>query len=291
LYIQIYNLEELNMPDLASLFEDTPNNSIKVPKPSVKPAIPPIPGMDQPTSYLEPHYADLYNSWKTDPTPQASSSLLKTIDPVIKEALKSYGGTRQESPTLRSKAKLLALEAMQKYDPTRSKLKTHLLTQFQGLRRMAAKENQIISVPEQVMLDQGHLREAENRLRDKLGRDPSDWELIDETGLSLKRISYIRSMKPTFAEGKLTTVDEEGSSMSVPAIAAQQTEDKGWQEFIYSDLHPIDQVIMEHTLGMNNKKVLSNQEIARKLGLSPGAISQRKARIQQLLDRREDLGI
>jgi DNA-binding NarL/FixJ family response regulator len=48
---------------------------------------------------------------------------------------------------------------------------------------------------------------------------------------------------------------------------------------------------MEHTLGMNNKKVLSNQEIARKLGLSPGAISQRKARIQQLLDRREDLGI
>jgi DNA-binding NarL/FixJ family response regulator len=46
---------------------------------------------------------------------------------------------------------------------------------------------------------------------------------------------------------------------------------------------------MEHTLGLHGKKVLSNQEIARKLRLTPGAVSQRKATIQQLLNQEQEL--
>jgi len=48
---------------------------------------------------------------------------------------------------------------------------------------------------------------------------------------------------------------------------------------------------MEHTLGMHGKRVLSNQDVARKLKLSPGAISQRKARIQSKMDLAEDLKV
>jgi DNA-directed RNA polymerase specialized sigma subunit len=199
------------------------------------------------------------------------------------------------SPTLRSKAKALAIGAFKTYDPARAKLKTHLFSQMQGLRRMAAKEEQSVSIPEQILLDQGHLREAEGKLRDELGRDPSDIELADHVGLSPKRISYLRSVKPTLSEGKLTTIDEEGSSMSIPSVELSKDEqekiNKAWQDFIYADLHPTDQLIMEHTLGLHGKKVLSNKDIARKLALSPGAISQRKARIQELLDRREDTGL
>ena len=277
------------MPDITNVLNSPQGQTFKVP---TAPALPSAPA-PQPTQYLEPNYADHYNAWKAQPGPGTTDKLLGAVDPILREALRIYGSSQGDSPTLRSKAKMLAIDAFGSYDPTRAKLRTHLLSQLQGLRRMAAKEQQIISVPEQVLLDQGHLREAENKLRDQLGRDPSDWELADHTGLSPKRLAYLRTMKPTFSEGKLTRVDEEGSSMSTPAVEAGPSKEgnNAWLDFVYADLHPTDQLIMEHTLGLHGKKVLSNQEVARKLGLSPGAISQRKARIQSMLDRRDDTGL
>ena len=50
-----------------------------------------------------------------------------------------------------------------------------------------------------------------------------------------------------------------------------------------------DQKIMELSLGMRGHKPLSNLEIAKKLGRSPGALSQRKAKIQAMIDKEEDL--
>lgn len=246
-----------------------------------------------PTSYLEPNFEPHFNSWKANPSPESTGNLLRVVDPVINEAIRTYGGGAAKSPTLKGKARRLTISALQTYDPTRAKLRTHLLSQLQGLRRMSAKEEQILNIPEQVLLDLGGLRESENRLRDRLGRDPSDLELADHTGLSRKRIGYLRTMRPSYSEGRLVRVDDEGTSMNMPAV--EQMTPTGaldaWNDFVYHDLDPIDQQIMEHTLGMHGKPQLSNQDIARKLQLSPGAISQRKARIQVKLDQHKATGL
>jgi len=184
----------------------------------------------------------------------------------------------------------MALDAMKRYDPTKAKLRTHLMFQLQGLRRYAARESQILSVPEQVGLDQGHLREGENFLRDQLGRDPADSELADHLNLSLKRIKYIRQARPTYSEGSFQRPTEEGEDIYQPAIQ-EKANVREWHEFVYHDMSPIDQLIMEHTLGMHGKKVLPNQDVAKKLGISPGAVSQRKARIQSKLDLRDTLKV
>jgi hypothetical protein len=52
--------------------------------------------------------------------------------------MRTYAPT--PSPTLNSKAKLMAIDAMGRYDSSKSKLRTHLMHQLQGLRRLAAKE-------------------------------------------------------------------------------------------------------------------------------------------------------
>lgn len=247
-----------------------------------------------PASYLEPNFKPHFEAWKASPTPETTGNLLRAVDPVINEAIRTYGGGAAKSPTLRSKARRLTISALTNYDPTRAKLRTHLLSQLQGLRRMSAKEEQILNIPEQVLLDLGGLREAENRLRDQMGRDASDLELADHTGLSTKRIAYLRTMKPSFSEGRLVRVDDEGTSMNMPAVdptGGQSQAFGAWHEFVYHDLDPIDQLIMEHTLGMHGKPQLSNQDIARHLRLSPGAISQRKARIQSKLDQNEATGL
>lgn len=241
-------------------------------------------------SYLEDEFAPHFTAWKAEPHPANAGKLLGAVQPVLDSALRTYVGTNA-SPTLRSKAKVMALDAMQSYDPSRAKLRTHLMSQLQGLRRASAKEAQILSVPEQIALDQQHVREAEGQLRDTLGRDPSDYELSEHVMLSPARLAHLRKARNVLPEGFIQSrTTGEGDDLYDPAVQSRGAPN-AWHQFVHSDLGPIDQKIMEHTLGMNNKPVLQNQEIARRLGLSPGAISQRKARIQNMLNMRDELGV
>src|SRR5690606_29943577 len=95
---------------------------------------------------LEPEFHAAYTAWKTNNTPQSRGELLKAVSPVLQTAIYSYGDG--ESPALKARAKLLALEAFNTYDPTRGSLKTHLLSQLQRLRRISAQQQQTIRVPE-----------------------------------------------------------------------------------------------------------------------------------------------
>lgn len=244
--------------------------------------------MGESDDLLEPEFRPHYEAWKSKPSPQTSSALLGAVRPVLDSAVRSYGGAGT-SPTLRSRAKLMALDALGNYDPSRAKLRTHLMVQLQGLRRASAKEQQMISIPERVALDLHRLGAAEGSLRDSLNRDPSDAELSEHVGLSPARIGYIRQARPAYAEGTIhgaTSGDEDQGEFN-PAVR-QQGPDTHMLDFVYHDLDPADQVIMEHTLGLRNKPVLPKQQIAAKLGMSPAAVSQRAARIQAKLNALDD---
>lgn len=242
------------------------------------------------TPLLEPEFKSSFEAWKKEPSPRTSTALLEAVHPVLESAIRSYGG-KSPSPTLHSRAKLLALDAAGRYDPSKAKLRTHLMVNLQGLRRASAREGQIISIPERVGLDLFKLHEAENELSDRLGRGPSDLELADHTGLSRKRLEHIRKARPGYSEGQVSNVvDEEGQASMGPSVIAPAN-NMVWQDFVYHDLHPTDQIIMEHSLGLHGKPILSKQAIAKKLRLSPGAISQRAAKIQERLDRQDDLGV
>lgn len=241
---------------------------------------------------LEDEYAGPYKAWQSDPNPRTSGELLRAVNPVIDKAVHSYGGASKGSPTLRSRARRLALDAMTTYDPNKGKLQTHLLSQLRRLQRVGAKEQQIISVPEKVVLDRRNLVETENELRDSLGRDPSDQEIADATGLSLRRLAHIRKANVPVAEGQ-TEGGDDPSQAFAPASRVPGV-DRGaaaWTEFVYADLGPKDRAIMDYTLGLHGTPRLSAGEIAKRLGLSPGAVSQRSAKIQQMLDEREDAGL
>jgi RNA polymerase primary sigma factor len=238
---------------------------------------------------LEPDYHPHYTAWMADPSPKNAGALVKAVQPVLDAAVRTYVGG-EPSPTIKSRAKLLALDAAARYDPSRAKLRTHLMVHLQGLRRYAARENQIVGVPERVGLDLHRIRTGTTELADRLGRDPTDQELADHVGLSRKRIGYVRQAKGGLAEGQLSRENEEGGVEAFQPAVVQSQDDNGWTDLVYHDLHPTDQIILEHSLGLHGKQVLSKQKIAAKLRLSPGAVSQRAARIQAMLDKREELG-
>lgn len=156
-----------------------------------------------------------------------------------------------------------------------------MYNRMQSLKRENRQQNQIVSVPEGISLDRHSLESSSKELEAELGREPSDYELENHSGFSRKRIARIRQYRPAVSRTGLTATRDSEDIEGERGLGAQRNI---WHEMIYDDLDPIDQLIAEHSSGMHGRKVLSNQDIAKKLRRSPGLISQRKAKIQKLFD-------
>jgi len=236
-------------------------------------------------NYLEEEHRPAFEAWQADQTPAGNAAFLKHIDPIVQKGVKMYG---DGSPLTSSQARLMALNAVRKYDPTRSRLQSHMLNQMQGLRRVARKQQEVLRVPERVLLENQRLQQYSQEVQDEIGREPTDAELSDRLGISLQRLTKIRQYQPGMSSGQAESADPmQGQPASY--IPGQQEAENYWVQIVYQDLGALDQKIMELTLGLNGHKKLSNQEVAKKLNRSPGAITQRKMRIQRLLDQESDL--
>jgi DNA-directed RNA polymerase specialized sigma subunit len=237
-------------------------------------------------SKLETGLSTQYNQWKQKNTPQTRSAVLKAMQPVIDRTVSSYG----DHPYLRAHAKRLALGALDTYDPQKGKLQTHLQTQLRGLQRLSAQQDQIISLPERVMLDRRDLLNAETELEDKLGRVPSMDEIANYTGLPPRRIGYIRGTVPATAVGSMQDADGVPVDVAAKSLYADNKLSL-WERMVYDDLSPRDKVIYDYTLGTHGTKKIPANELAAKLGVTAAAISQRKAAIQDQLDQELLLGM
>lgn len=234
--------------------------------------------MKTPKLKIEPEYEPSFTAWQMDPTPDTGAQFLTTIKPVIDDAVGLFGG-QAAGPALKAQAKVIAMDAAKKYKPETGKLRPFLMSHLQGLRRVAATETQPIKIPERLRLDNRTVQAATTELQDELGREPADSEVADRTGLSLKRLGNIRKLMFATTSSKYenaasNVVGEEG--------------DKGWESFVYHTLPPQDQLVMEYSQGWNNRPILGTSEIAKKLNVSAAAVSQRKARIQALIDQRSE---
>ena len=239
---------------------------------------------------LEPDYQADFEAWQKAPTPESTSQMLATIEPAISRGIQTHFGSRDISPTLKSHARRLALQALKTYDPYQSRLSTHVINHLQGLRRVARRQQQIFRVPERVASDQAFVNEQRTHLTDQMGREPSTAELADHTGLSMKRLAYLTQFRTPTAEGTLSalqTEDGDGSGFIPSVMSSSDTA----TEAVYGDLDGMNQRIMELGLGLHGHRTMSNPDIARMLRLSPGAVSQRKALIQGKLQEMQGLNL
>jgi DNA-directed RNA polymerase specialized sigma subunit len=75
--------------------------------------------------------------------------------------------------------------------------------------------------------------------------------------------------------------DEQGGH---DPVVYRKTPEDDWHDAVYHDLGDIDRVIMQYRTGYRGYHVLSTNEIAKRLKVSPGLISQRARHIQSRLD-------
>jgi DNA-directed RNA polymerase specialized sigma subunit len=228
---------------------------------------------------------EAYQAWQSEPSPKAMAGLLRRAEPVLQKGITSFSADR--SPTVKARAKLLAVDAVRRFDPKgKAKLETWLLGNLKGLTRYNQQLSPI-RLPERMDYESARLLTASTELSDRLGRPPTDEELSEETGIAVQRMQRIRNAKkPVMAESQLK--DEEGSPY-LPGVARQSPE-AVWAEYVYHDLTPMDKKIYDHMTGRGGHEVKGVSEIARMFRVTPGAISQRAAKIAQKLNAYETQG-
>lgn len=220
-----------------------------------------------------------WEAWKKTPGPDTLTPLVRSVNPVIDRALHTYG--MSNDPTMKNVAQLHVIKVLPRFDPSKAKLDTFLTNELKRLQRVGTQQSQMIKAPERVVLDWRHINNSELELKDRLGRDPTVDELSDFTGIGARRISMIRrSMKPTITSESFSQGDNQVTG------GAQTDYEDLWRDSFYAGLgDPVDRKIMDWTLGWHDQPQLSKTEIARRLGISSAAVSQRSARLASDLEQ------
>lgn len=224
----------------------------------------------------------LYDTYRQKPSPEGLRAVVDEHRNVIDGTVFRVLG-RSPSQVVRDRADLLAAKAIRAYDPSTGVPLKHWIQQ--GLRpidRVAREVTEPISVPEQARREYAHLRRAREELHERLGREPSDTEVGDHTGFSVRKQRRLEQAAFPTAEGFLAGMRTDDVDVD-PAVSADTTVDDV-VAYVVHDLDPVDQQIYAGRTGSGGRQ-RSVAELARALNISAAAVSQRATRIQKRIEQ------
>ena len=230
---------------------------------------------------LEPEYTDVYQTWKKFPTEANRDRVLGQISPIIDRAVGQIPGDRNY---LTVRGKILALQSLDKYDPSISSLSTYLSNALLPLRRYARAQMNVLGVPERAMILASQLEGAETDLEDELGRAPTTAELADKMQMSVAAIENARRSTHARNSGAMEAPTEEGDIFT--PVVARSIPEKYQHDYMLSrfSADPVSSFIYENDFQLNGRRRLQTAALAKKLKITPGAVSQRRQKIYEALN-------
>jgi len=216
---------------------------------------------------------DLVTYWNTMGDPDSLMTALNQLQPTINTAIKSFA-EGSDNPAIKHMAKGMAIKALKTYDPDKgAKVETYVFNQLQPLRREYRDMAAPLKVPDRSKMEIARMRQVEGDYEAQYGVPPSKSQLADLTGFSLKKIEQLQKIARGVFSPELVKEDQRGvESYAVDHLADI---DNYWPTYIYQSLSPQDQKIYDYRTGAHGTEKLPNKEIAKKLGISAPAVSQR----------------
>ena len=216
--------------------------------------------------------------WQKDPSPQLTQRVLGLIKPTIQSALHTY--VPGQEADYRIKATGYALNSLKNYNSAKKvSPNTYIFSQLRRLSRIKRQRQNIVHIPQSQIYQQAQVNKALQQFQDMYDRQPTDQQLADKLHVSKAKLAKM-------LQGNKRSVIPDSSAIN--PITGQSTfsqnaiTQKDYFDYVYRSVSPQDKLIMQYTSGFG-KPVLSNNQIAAKLKLSPGAVSQHKARLQAML--------
>jgi DNA-directed RNA polymerase specialized sigma subunit len=206
-----------------------------------------------------------WQKWKERPEPANLSAALKSVNHVIDEVPRANPGLNRN--LLRGQAKQRAVEAFSSFDPSMgASLETHVRNHLKPLTMRAHGQTRAISRGRFVEETATEFKNEFRTFEEQFNREPTAAEMADRMKIGVPRAKQLmeRSSHYEIPESQIE---------SLGAVEGSEDSDVGrWTEYVYHDLPPRNQLIMDLRLGRNGKKKLGLEEIAGKVGMSAPAV-------------------
>jgi RNA polymerase sigma factor (sigma-70 family) len=214
---------------------------------------------------------ELWKKWKSTGDQQALGELYKSLTPLLKRIGMQYQGNLPPD-YIDGEVKRLTLEALKSYDPGRgAQLNTHVTNYVsQKMKRSVYPYQNPTRLAEESHIRIPTFQNVNSNLTDRLGRPPTDQELSRELGWPKKEIQRLR----TGTRRDLSALPDTGSW--------QRKEDERMDEIlelIRYELTPQEKDVLDYIFGRNGKPKLNANDIAKRMGISPGRVSQLRSSI------------
>lgn len=214
-----------------------------------------------------------YTDWQEDASDGNYQNLMKYLEPTISAGIKSYA---QNDQSLNIRARILATQAVNSWDPAKgAALRTHVFNTLKGLQRYRNERSSAVHVPESVRGDAVKVKKYIRDFTADKGYEPSDVEVADGLQMSMKRIR-----KAKHGEAPMNRAVTDSGDLTV--TKARDPYDI-WTDYVYHDLSPTNRKVFEWTTGYGGNETIPKKEIARRLKISPAAVSMRVSTIQRRL--------
>jgi DNA-directed RNA polymerase specialized sigma subunit len=221
-------------------------------------------------------YSRAYNAWVVNRTPENMAGLVDAFMPTVNAEIMQYSGPKE---LLRSRGRFIVTQAIKSFDPMGgTRLNSWVVTNLKQLSRYG-KRLRPVRASEVMLRNAAELSAIEKRLEDDLGRKPTDEELVDETGWSVKTIGDIRKSSVASVSGGSFGEDDEGEGAAAEPGLVRPSKVPYAAEAVYMGLDEKGKAIFDGKTGMHGKPMSSGSSLADMLKISPAAVSQRSSAI------------
>jgi len=203
---------------------------------------------------------------------------------VVKIA-RDYEGYGVPLLDLISEGNIGLMKGVERFDPSKgAKLSTYSAWWIkQAIKRALANQGKTIRLPVHVVDKLFHIRRAEARLQEILGREPTDDEIAEELDSTPEKIRELRaaSQRPASLEAPL---GHDSDNRVADVVADENAEDPYDQveekansamlKDLLKDLDPREVTILRYRFGLDGDEEKTLEEVGRKFGLTRERIRQ-----------------
>lgn len=231
---------------------------------------------------------ELFNQYKQTGDINFKKDLLFSLKPLIVQKANEFSSSGLPISAIEMEGHRLAAGAIDTYDPTKSKLNTHIVNNLQKINRFVFNYQNAGYIPEKRILMINKYQTIKNNLIEEKGREPNIEELADAMQVSVKEIGRLQSelRADLMMSMDNNTDDELGGFYEFVDPSLQDPKVKEIIEFIYFDSDPTDKKILDYTLGLHGNSIYPYSEISTMLRLTPTELKKRReelaAKIKEL---------
>ena len=218
---------------------------------------------------------DLFKRWKEKKDPEALEGLFNKFNSDIEYVKHTFKEADLPDYIIEAEAKKNFVKGLESFDPSKNaSLRTHLVNYMKKTNRLVYTYQNVGKIPEERIFKVTRFKNAENNLKNKLGRVPSAQEIADELGWDIKEVSRIRrELRPGTRAEEIAkeTYDFVQDSLS---------------DYMYYSLPPNMQTLFEALTGYAGAQKLTPSQIKAKFGWTESEYQRQKRLLLKELEKR-----